>query len=493
MQVFPITPVIFALWAIMVVRETDRALATAICLLPFGMLAAVALPAMGGLSLMGTQLVAALTIAIITATAAVALMRGEDQHIPVEAIPLALYAAYGLISATLLVRLFEGEFSVFSLSRGEVGAQISIFFRSTLVPLRPGNSNLAQAGYILISFAFFLAAWGMLRRKGALYGERLLVIVALINAALGVLDLLGLDPVLSVVRTATYSLANEQVSAGLPRIVGGYPEPSSFGGFTAILFGFFAAAFVTSGRQLHGVLALLSLAFALASLAASAFIALAGASIVIAIQAPRAALRPVARTTGLAGAAAVSLAVALACLVVVATPLPDMVERLINEILFDKVTSESGLERGAWAAYGLVAFRETFGLGAGVGSLRSNGLVSVILGSVGVPGALAFLIFLAMAFLRPVAPGCPTEIKAIHAGACAGAAAQLSAMLASATVPDPGLPLVFLAALATVSRTAAARPQASAGDPWSAGERGREGGAATVGKDDRFDQKRPQN
>ena len=452
MQLFPVTPVLIVLWAIMAFRGTDRALAFSICLLPFGMLAAFSLPALGDLSLLAVHVTASLTIALIVAATALAAVRGEPMRVPAEALALGAYVAYGVISAFILVRLFEGEFSVFSLSRSADGVAVSVFFRSMLTPLRPGNSNLSQAAYLIISFAFFVACWAMIRRRGLAYFENILRIIAIVNAVLGTMDMLGLDPVLSVVRTATYELANSQMSAGMPRIIGGYPEPSSFGSFSAVIFGYFAAAYLVSGRRIDGGLALLCLAFALASLAASAFIALAGSSLFLAFLARGKVFGRFPRGASLMVGLGLCLIMMAGAIIVIATPIPEFVEKAVREIIFDKAGSESGLERGAWAANGLVAFRETFGLGAGVGSLRSNGLVSVVLGSVGIPGALALGAFLVAAFVRPLRAEADEDAVRVFAGARAAAVAQLSAMLASATVPDPGLPLLLFAAAAVVCR-----------------------------------------
>ena len=115
-----------------------------------------------------------------------------------------------------------------------------------------------------------------------------------------------------------------------------------------------------------GLLALLCLAFALASLAASSFIALAGASLFLAYLARGKVFGRFSRGASLIVGLGLCLIVIAGALVVIATPIPELVEKAVREIIFDKAGSESGLERGAWAANGLVAFRETFGLGAGV-------------------------------------------------------------------------------------------------------------------------------
>ena len=65
------------------------------------------------------------------------------------------------------------------------------------------------------------------------------------------------------------------------------------------------------------------------------------------------------------------------CLAVLLTPAETFVARMLDTLLFSKSGSMSGLERAAWAKSGLDAFIETYGLGAGAGSLRSNGFATV--------------------------------------------------------------------------------------------------------------------
>jgi hypothetical protein len=97
---------------------------------------------------------------------------------------------------------------------------------------------------------------------------------------------------------------------------------------------------------------------------------------------------------------------------------------------------------------GLEALQQSMGLGVGAGALRSNGLLFVLLGSVGIPGTAAFCAFLILAFGGRAIPG---QEDTLAAARLAAMAALVSLML-SATVPDPGVPLIFLAALAVATR-----------------------------------------
>ncbi|MCF3935159.1 hypothetical protein L1787_17310 [Acuticoccus sp. M5D2P5] len=457
MQIFPITPIIFLLWAFTAVRSVERAFAVSALTLPFGMMAIFTLPSVGGLTLLAVHVMMALTIGLIMLRLTVDAFDGQPVHLPQKAIPLAIFSIYAVFSAVILVRLFAYQFDVFSLSRSTEGTAVSIYFKSSLTPLQPGSSNISQTAYILLSTGVFLASWGVIRRTGLSYFERIMRGIAYVNIVLGAIGLAGADAILAPVQTATYALADSQFSAGFPRNIGGFSEPSSFGGFSSAIFAYFAASYLTSRRPIEGLIALATLVMTLSSLSASGFVGLAAAALILAWQARWAVFGPYPRGLALGFGLVLCLLVALVCVILIATPLPDMIAKLFGEIILDKAESESGLERGAWAANGILAFGETYGLGAGVGSLRSNGLVSVILGSVGIPGLIALTAFIGSTFALPVTLAAGTTARRVFLGTRAAAATQLAVMLTSGTVPDLGILFMLIAAAAIVAREAGYR------------------------------------
>ncbi|MEM9223351.1 MAG: hypothetical protein AAGB11_13230 [Pseudomonadota bacterium] len=428
-------------------------LAFVVAMLPFGMLAAFALPSVGGFSLLASHVGAAVLVGLVGLRAALDAIRGHRPQVPLEALMLAIFAVYSVFAATVLVRLFEGQFDVFTLGRGATGVLVSFHFWSVLVPVGPTSSNISQSAYILLTFLFFVAATSVLRKTGFAFAERWLRIAAITNIALGVLDFIGLDALLAPLRTASFALANNQVLAGLPRVIGGFPEPSSYGAFTAAIFAYFCSCYLYSGRRIDGLVALGSFILVIMSTAATAFAAL-GAVLLILLWRVRATLyASFRRDYAMVGGVVLCIGIAITSSAVIATPVPDLIERIFLESVVNKAVSESGLERGAWAANGIEAFWRTYGLGVGVGSLRSNGILSVLLGSVGLPGLLAFGAFLALAFLRPMPKWASGEARRAHSAAYTAAVAVVAAMLVSATTPDPGLLLVLLAAIALTARS----------------------------------------
>lgn len=452
MELFPAGIVAVLLWVWALLRTPDRGVLLAVLLLPFGMLAVAVLHGLGGLSLLAAHVVAGLaSIALLPAV-----LRDVARHgfRPARAAPsifLFLFALYGSVAALLFVRFFAGSFLVFPLSRDAVGVAVSPSFPSTMSPLAPTSANLSQTFYVWLAAVFFVVARHAFSRFGLGRVDRALWWAAMLNAGLGLLDFLALDQWLAPVRTATYSLANTQVIAGFERVIGGFPEPSSFGTASAVFMAYFASAYGMGGRGRDAVAALLSLAAALSSVSATALAAVALVWAILGVRAIGALLRGGAGTTAiLRHGTLLALMVAAISLALALTPLDRVVAETFRDLVLSKPESLSGLERKAWAVSGFRTFVETYGLGAGLGSIRSNGLLPVLLGSVGLPGTLLFAGFV-WTSLAGSARGLSGLRRRVLLGARLGALAQLAAMFTSGTTPDPGLFLVTMAAMASVA------------------------------------------
>ncbi|MCE6967560.1 hypothetical protein [Cereibacter sphaeroides] len=442
---YPLSLAVLAIWLVLILRRLDDGFVLAIALLPFGMFAALALPALGGLSIIASSLVAALTGGLVI----VASLLGRGAPVlTASTLVLGFYAAYAAFSAVVLVRLFAGQFEVFTLARSMKGVQINPFFSSVPVPLRPGSSNISQSFYILLSFLVFLTFKDSLRRRGIAWGDRALVMAGTLNIVLALMDMARLDPILAQVRTATYALANEQTMGGFARVIGGYSEPSAFGGASAAFFAYFTAAFIGRRRGRDLALGAGNGLCTIAALSATGLFAMGVVGLMILMGALPSILRPQQRLVVIGSVVGICLFLAGTCLLLTFTPLPDLAASLFERIFLAKADSSSGIERKAWALSGFAAFRETWGLGAGAGSLRSNGLVAVLLGSVGLPGTLALATFLWLAVGR--------SWRGAEAGTFQAARAGVVALLAGAalsgTSPDPGLLMITFCAIACAIR-----------------------------------------
>lgn len=448
MAFYPAAGVFLLIWLWSVMRNADNGIPMAIAVLPFGMFAAVTF---GGLSLLLSNLLAMLTIGALIFRWISRRKAQTPLHIPTAGIYLVAFTVYSLFSGFVIVRLFQGQFLVFPMNVTSNYTQVSLFYPSTMWPLRPTKSNLSQSFYILLSCGFFIATVLVLRRTGTRFAETGLVWAAGINASLGLLDFLGLDNLLSLVRTADYTLANEQTITGMARIIGGYSEASGFGAASAALAGYFTMSFLIGYRGRDGVLALCNLVCASFALSSTAFLALGALTVIIVLHARTFLSGAISRTSGhLFVIAAASMVVGL-CLLIIMTPALDVVSDLVDRLILSKRGTLSGMERAAWAGAGYDAFFQTWGLGAGVGSLRANGLASVLLGSVGLPGTLAYLGFLFYAIWKPIKTNNPEARRTYYASRVC-AMTLLASMFVSTTGPDPTLFLMGVTALAVVAR-----------------------------------------
>lgn len=445
MTFYPASALVILIWLWVSFRDPDRGVAVCIAILPFGMFAAVDA---GGLSVLAAHLVAVLTIATLV------LRRFAGHAPPVSlcrsGLLLIVFAVYALFSATVLIAVFTGQFLVFPLSFDRSGLAVSIHFSSTMKPLASSNSNIAQAGYILLSTVLFVVVADQIRRRGTAIVLAGAVWAATLNITLGIVDFLALDDLLAFIRTADYALANEHSFLGMPRVIGGFAEASEFGPVSAAFFGFFAVLYMAGRRSRDLWLAVGNLVLSAMSFSTTAYVALFVAVVLVVVQARR-LLVGMSRTFGHLLVTAFAAVIFGGVCALILTPAADTTGDVFKNLFFEKSVSNSGLERGAWARSAFDAFVQTLGFGAGVGSLRGNGLASVLMGSVGWPGTLAFIGFL-WAAVGPVHSFRGVEMFGMFSAARVMVLIVLSGQLVSATTPDPTLLLVIFAALAAVLR-----------------------------------------
>lgn len=457
MVLFPSSFVILAIWFVAVLRSSGGGYALTVAMLPFGMFAVIQLPSLGGLSITATTLFAALAAGGAGLGVLFRLGRGSLPGFSPAALVLGIFAVYAAFSAVVLARFFQGSFLVFPLARGASGVRIDPNFPSVMAPLWPSSANLSQSFYIIIAFVFFVAFCGWLRRAEPTAGERMLAFAAGLNVVLAFLHLAALDEILVWVQTATYSLHDQQTMGGLRRIIGGFPEPAPFGAASAAFFAYFASAWVYSHRMRDFWLAFFNGGFAILSYSSTGFAALAVVFAVFAIRFLAGIHRKTERRATTLAVAAIFTVAAVTVTIVVMTPLLATFIDLLDRLFLSKLDSLSGQERTAWAEAGFQAFLNTWGLGAGAGSLRSNGLIPVMLGSVGLPGTLAFFAFLWLTIGRSSRQISDPVCRRVYVSARVAAFAQLTALMLSATVPDPSLLLIICCALASVARESAVK------------------------------------
>ena len=444
MDIIPTGLLALCIWFVAMWRGLPAATTAIIAMLPFGMLTVVNLPAVGGLSLKISSVCAGLLIVWLAITH----IRSYDyifihQNLSGSHIALILLIIYVVISAVINVRIFQGEIDVFSLNRGVDRTGKGAI--GMLTRLHPGTSNISQTFYMLLSASFFLAVLLVIRRYGITWIHRALVVTAVVHLVLSVLDVFELDVLLSFIRTANYALLTHHEVHGFARIIGGFSEPSAYGSFSSSLLGYFALHTFGSRSWVSGFLAQALGFCVLLSFSSTAYF---GAFFVVFFL-----LMVIAKKT-LFGSGIPRCFVYLGWIagvlgIVFFMLNSALVEQVLDSLIFNKATSSSGHERGLWAEYGFRTFLDTYGLGAGVGSIRSNGWLAVYLGSVGIPGFLLALAFWLQVLLKPLSQALSDEASAIFIACKVAVLVTLMMKLASATSPNPGYLLMFFAAIIT--------------------------------------------
>ncbi|MEO8137862.1 MAG: hypothetical protein ABI831_28280, partial [Betaproteobacteria bacterium] len=261
----------------------------------------------------------------------------------------------------------------------------------------------------------------------------------------------GTPELLSFIRNSTYSLLSDTELAGFKRIVGSFVEASSFGYWT---LGY--CAFATS-LWLNGVaprltlsLSLLSLFALLFSTSTTAYVGLSvylfAQLVLIGYSAMARPVRPQMIVFGLALPFTISLVVIIICL---NDATYAYFSDLLNTLVFNKMSTDSGIERSSWNSQAMQNFLDTYGFGAGNGSVRASSFPIAVIASLGLFGGLTYALFLLTIYFRNE-KAAPPDIAALQAAAKSACFAWLIAASTSGSFIDLGLPFFSFAALACV-------------------------------------------
>ena len=362
---------------------------------------------------------------------------------------LLLTAVYAILSAVFLPRIFAGATYVFAIARTEVGLGL------ISTPLAPTSGNITQAVYFLGDVICFLVFYDAASRPdGVKTVVNAMIVSAAINLGFAAIDIgsywAGIGGVLDIVRNANYRMLDDATVLGFKRIVGSFPEASTFAYFTVGFFAFCAKLWVDGIRpRLTGALAalsLLALAFATSSTgyaATSGFLGLLFASSLMQVL-----FRRVRRSTFVLATVLPVLVTAGVTALRLDSPLWNTVNEVVDASIFDKMQSSSGIEREKWNDQALVNFFDTRGLGAGDGSVRASSFPLAVLGNIGVFGALTYGVFLLSVFF-----GRKNRWQHSFPASCQSAArwaclTQLIGASVAGSFIDLGLPFFIFAGLA---------------------------------------------
>lgn len=415
--------------------------------LPFGSTAFATLSSLGGSSpLIYTLFVLGLICVVAARRTLIRDLGAVFTHYKAVWLVCAL-AAYTAASAYVFPRLFLGETTAFIPIDGVIRE----------VPLGPASGNITQTAYFLLGIFLFIGLCIVMLRADALKkvtsGFFAFVIA---HALLGALDLgsklAGLGDLLLPIRTASYALLTEVEQSGFWRIVGGCSEASAYSGYALASLAFVFTYWRETNSRLAAFLTLGMLILVLLSTSSTAYVGLAGLAPFAAAMIGRSAIENRLRRTDVI----LFVSILIILIAIIATELYDPrifrpFGNLIEDMVFNKATSDSGQERSYWNARSLQNVVDTYGLGIGMGSSRSSSwLVSTIsqLGIIGsvLVGLLLLVVMRGMIGLRALPEDKP--LFALCAGARACAFAGLLAASIAGGSADPGV--LFFACLATI-------------------------------------------
>jgi hypothetical protein len=335
---------------------------------------------------------------------------------------------WGAVGAILLPRLLLGTTLVFPVDRST--EQI------LLKPLGPVSGNLSQAVYCIGDVLVYCCMYAFLKCRGAYRTlANAIFLLTLLDVVAGVLDTashaVGID-VLSFVKTAQFADLSGEEMSGLVRISGTFSETSAFATFTLPLFVFCLNLWLVGWRpKLASALAAATGALLLLSTSGSAYVGLAGYMAVMVFSRPH-------LVTCTAAARKQRMWIISACagvlpVIYVILFLPGVVNVLgqfLDDAILSKAGSSSGVERMGWNAQGMTNFVDTYGIGVGLGSIRASSFLVVLLGSLGVVGAVCYGMFIGKSLLSPV----PVEYPFAERAVCYAARhSMISALIVAST------------------------------------------------------------
>lgn len=365
---------------------------------------------------------------------------------PLPGFWLLLTILYSLVSAYFMPRLFAGSTFTFAV-RSQSGF---------VALLEPSMANVTQSIYFVSDFVCFFVFYGY---AGSFSTRRLLgnavLICATLNLVFAALDLItyftNTTELFSFIRNANYALLNDTEVAGFKRIVGSFVEASSFGAVTLGYFGFTLRLWLLGIRtRLTSILTVLSFIALLFSTSTTAYVGLAAFLLLIYIQIIFGAIqKPMTSNMGFFLFATPIFFAFIVIVIALNDASASYFQNLLDTIVLNKLSTDSGIERSSWNAQAIQNFYDTLGFGVGNGSLRASSFPILVLASLGVVGSILFGLFFVTSLL---VSGSGKKFKPIDTAYRQAAKSACAALFITATTSgaliDLGMFFYALTALA---------------------------------------------
>jgi hypothetical protein len=347
------------------------------------------------------------------------------------------FVAWCVISAFVLPILFEGT----PVDSPRAGAE-AVFYLA--LPLRWSFSNAGQAGYMVLNF-FVLLAFADVRARHQLeplmdaftYSGVIVLLVAFYQVMAYRFGLPFPDWLFN--SNGTYAQNyNQMIGAGWHRVSATFVEPSSAGGFLScwLLFELMLANWGSTKRTLHWIFGMCGCVALLATTSSTGYVTV---SLVLAFMVGRITFEVIGR-----GRIPIRISITIAT--IVAAGILFLVfghhAALLDAVLWDKAGSSSGVGRWQTVRHAFAVMKNTYGLGAGLGSNRAFGTLAYIGSNLGIFGLIVFSYMLAHLFRNTFSylrssPTSTTDHVAVIACAAAFAANLLSMVISGAEISNP--------------------------------------------------------
>lgn len=421
--------------------------------------AAIQLPAIGGSSIPPVQLALVFLVIRVLLPGAGQISRLADAMR--SNLLFMLFAAYGVVGAFILPRIFENKINVTPMRVRALDRYESMdrFIYSTQ-PLTPTSQNLTTAIYLAGSALLALCAYVALTHEGAWRRfVKAAAIVTILHAVIGIVGVLvkdtGFNTVFEFFRNGGYAQLDHRYN-GFIRMNGIAPEASAYGAFGFSWFVFTVECWMRGVMpRWTGPAALLmggTLVFSTSSLA---YLGLGGYAMLILLRSFVFPQSLQVSKVAIMFAVFIMLVSAVCAMIILQPTLARDLSDMIEHFTVDKQGSVSGRQRSFWAWIGYEAFIKSYGIGIGAGSFRSSSNVTAIMGSMGLIGIVSFLTYLVHVF-KPLRRS--TYVTADDPRMSVSAAAgwvcltQMITGIVGSPTPDPGPTFAIFAGVALALR-----------------------------------------
>ncbi|MFW2590095.1 hypothetical protein [Sagittula sp. SSi028] len=457
MQLVTTTPIALILFSFALILGPVRGMWCLTVTFPFG--AAAAVNAAGAGSIAMYDLVAlAVWLWLIASPISLEQILGVFR-LGEPGLPLLLLLVWMAIGAIFLPRVLQDATEIFVTVRRTDGAA------NVLIPLRPVGSNINQLLRMILASSMFVAMAAIFARYGNHFRVRQGMIVATAaHISLAVLNLasiaVGMPDLLDVVRTANMAMLDNQSILGLARISGGFPEASAFGFYTIGLYGYWLRDWIGENRSwFSGFFLLAILLLLLRSTSTSAYLGFFAVTALFLSWHFAGSLRR-KRSFFVYYLIAVGVPLLIGLFVLAWNFVPQ-VSGIVDRVLVNKLSSDSGSERMSWNTQALVNFADSWGLGVGVGSVRASSWILSCLGSLGLLGTGLYLWFVGAVLLKGRHRAAPSALTDCAAALQSGAFATVLQACISKPFPNLDMPFFMMSGAATGLLVYAARVRAS--------------------------------